>query len=237
MSTHQDRRGDRRWLVTLTASCGLFLLAVGWQLGGAWTTPAPDPAGWIVAPGPDVPARAAPPAPDPSTTDAHPRPLWSSRPAGPVPARSPVGRQPRRLVIARLGVSMPVRATGLTSGGQMALPDRPEQIGWYRYGPRPGDAAGSVVLGGHVDSRAYGIGPLAVLGRLERGDRIVVQQVAGRQVYRVRSVQLISKAALPVGALFDRSGPAALRILTCGGPYDPSRGGYRDNLVVTAEPL
>jgi sortase (surface protein transpeptidase) len=139
-------------------------------------------------------------------------------------------------VISRLGVSMPVVPTGVASGGQMALPDHPQQVGWYRYGPRPGELSGSVVLGGHVDSRAYGIGPLAALGRLERGDRIVVQQAAGRQVYRVRSVQLITKRALPVAALFDRSGPAALRILTCGGPYDPSRGGYQDNLVVTAVP-
>jgi sortase (surface protein transpeptidase) len=132
---------------------------------------------------------------------------------------------------------MPVLPTGLTAAGQMALPDHPQQVGWYRYGPQPGDPAGSVVLGGHVDSRAYGIGPLATLGRLERGDRVVVQRTAGRQVYRVRSVRLISKRALPVAALFDRSGPPTLRVLTCGGPYDPSRGGYRDNLVVTADPL
>ena len=227
-------------MVALAASCGLLLLAVGWQLVGPPTPPAPDAAGWIVAPGPDMtlrPTPPPPPAPRPSTTDTPARPLWSSRSARAVPARSPAARQPRRLVIARLGVAMPVLPAGLTSGGQMALPDHPQQVGWYRYGPQPGDASGSVVLGGHVDSRADGIGPLAALGRLERGDRIVVQQAAGRQVYRVRSVQLISKRALPVAALFDRSGPAALRILTCGGPYDPSRGGYRDNLVVTAEPL
>jgi sortase (surface protein transpeptidase) len=131
---------------------------------------------------------------------------------------------------------MPVVATGLRSDGQMALPDHPQQVGWYRYGPRPGDPSGSVVLGGHVDSREYGIGPLAALGRLQRGDRIVVQRSGGRQTYKVRSVQLISKQSLPVGALFARTGPATLRILTCGGPYDPAHGGYRDNLVVSAVP-
>jgi hypothetical protein len=236
MNPHEDRRGDRRWLVVLAASCGLLLVAVCWQLLVP-ATPAPDAAGWIVTPGPDVAPRPAPSPSPAKTTDGRTRPLWSSQPVRAVPARNPVASQPRRLVIGRLGVSMPVLPTGLTSGGQMALPDHPQQVGWYRYGPQPGDASGSVVLGGHVDSRAYGTGPLATLGRLERGDRIVVQQTAGRQVYRVRSVRLISKRALPVAALFDRGGPATLRILTCGGPYDPSRGGYRDNLVVTADPL
>jgi hypothetical protein len=237
MNPHEDRRGDRRWLVVLAASCGLLLVAVCWQLLVP-ATPAPDAAGWIVAPVPDVtpsPSPSPPTGPRTEGTD-HPGPLWSSRPARSVASGSPAASEPRRLVISRLGISMPVLPTGLASGGQMALPEHPQQVGWYRYGPQPGDASGSVVLGGHVDSRAYGIGPLAALGRLERGDRIVVQQAAGRQVYRVRSVQLISKRALPVAALFDRGGPAALRILTCGGPYNPSRGGYQDNLVVTAVP-
>lgn len=238
MGTHEVRPGWRRWLAVLAASCVLLLVAC-WQLGTTPTTPAPDADGWIVAPAPDVdpgrpaPATSAGPA---SPADAGQRALWSSQ-----PIRSRVGSTtstaPDRLLISRLGVSMPVLASGLTADGQMALPDHPQQIGWYRYGPRPGDPSGSVVLGGHVDSRAYGIGPLAALGRLERGDRIVVRRTHGSQTYRVQSVQLISKRALPVAELFDRSGRAVLRILTCGGPYDPAHGGYRDNLVVTAAPL
>lgn len=247
MSTHEDRRGGRRWLVALAASCVLLLGAAGWQAGSVLTAPAPDAAGWIVPPGPE-----ATPTPTPGLLTATPtpaptsgpgaasgrsaeRPLWSSRPAA--EAAGHQAGEPRRLLVSRLGLAMPVRATGVRSDGQMALPDRPQQIGWYRYGPRPGDSSGAAVLGGHVDSREYGVGPLAGLDRLERGDRIVVEQSRGRQAYEVRSVQLITKRSLPVDTLFARTGPAVLRILTCGGPYDPDRGGYRDNLVVTAVPL
>ena len=35
--------------------------------------------------------------------------------------------------------------------------------------------------------------------------------------------------------LFDRDGPPRLVVLTCGGAYD-ARNGYRDNVVVIAEP-
>ena len=49
-------------------------------------------------------------------------------------------------------------------------------------------------------------------------------------------MQRIRKTDFSPDDVFDRSGQAAvLRLITCGGPYDPDRGGYQDNLVVTAE--
>lgn len=237
MGTHEDRTGRRRWLVTLASSCVLLLVALTWELSATPRTPTPDAAGWIVAPAPGDGLSSSVPAPSAAAaaSGSGSRPLWSSRPAN-ASASAVRAARPRRLVISRLGISMPVVAAGVTSDGEMDLPDHPQQVGWYRYGPQPGDPSGSVVLGGHVDSRRYGIGPLAALGNLRRDDRIVVQQATGQQVYRVRSVQLVSKRTLPVSTIFDRDGPAVLRILTCGGPYDAAHGGYRDNLVVTAVP-
>jgi sortase (surface protein transpeptidase) len=130
---------------------------------------------------------------------------------------------------------MPIMATTVDKTGQMALPDRPTQIGWYAYGPRPGALEGSAVLGGHVDSREYGVGPLAGLRELARGDKIIIVSKGGeRLTYRVDSIRQISKRSVPLAEIFDRSGSPRLRIVTCGGPYIPSRGGYRDNLILTA---
>ena len=81
-----------------------------------------------------------------------------------------------------------------------------------------------------------GIGPLIILRRLREGDVVIVRTTAGRETPRVSSVRLIRKQALPLGTLFDREGQGRLQITTCGGPYIPSKGGYRDNLVVTAIP-
>jgi sortase (surface protein transpeptidase) len=117
----------------------------------------------------------------------------------------------------------------------MAIPARPTEIGWYAHGPRPGSARGSAVLGGHVDSREYGVGPLAGPKQLRRGDEIIIKTTSGTEQFRVTTVRLISKQNLDLRNVFKREGEPLLRILTCGGTYRRSDG-YQANVVVTARP-
>jgi hypothetical protein len=118
----------------------------------------------------------------------------------------------------------------------MAIPARPTEIGWYAYGPRPGSTRGSAVLGGHVDSREYGVGPLSGLKQLRRGGEIIIKTTTGAEGFRVSTVRLINKQNLDLRNVFKREGEPLLQILTCGGPYRRS-GGYQANLVVTARPV
>jgi hypothetical protein len=119
----------------------------------------------------------------------------------------------------------------------MALPDDPDRLGWYRYGPVPGDPAGSAVLAGHVDSVREGIGPLAGLASAVPGQRVRVTMADGRtQRFVVVGVERIAQARLPLDQLFARDGQARLSLVTCGGRYLPEAGGYEDNVVVTALP-
>ncbi len=118
----------------------------------------------------------------------------------------------------------------------MALPTRPTELGWYAYGPAPGDSRGSAVLAGHVDSDRYGIGPLASLRQARKGDELIVTTTNGTRRFTVDSIRLVEKKTLPLDRLFDRAGPGVLRLVTCGGPYRADEGGYRDNLVITALP-
>jgi sortase (surface protein transpeptidase) len=95
-----------------------------------------------------------------------------------------------------------------------------------------------VVLGGHVDSQRYGVGPLARLAAVEEGARITVTDADGTSVrYRVTSVERISKAALPTERLFAPDSAPRLVVITCGGRYLPEAGGYEDNIVVIAKPV
>jgi hypothetical protein len=48
-------------------------------------------------------------------------------------------------------------------------------------------------------------------------------------------VQRFDRQRLP-SELFGRTGPELLRLITCGGAYDPETG-YEQNLVVTAVPV
>jgi hypothetical protein len=145
---------------------------------------------------------------------------------------------PRKVRIASVDIAMPISATGVTGDGQMELPDDPRTIGWYRFGALPGDARGSAVLGGHVDSERYGTGPLARLASAQEGDPITVTDADGQRIrYEVTSVERITKAALPVDRLFDPDVAHRLVIVTCGGRYLPDAGGYEDNIVVIADPV
>lgn len=198
----------------------------------------------LVAPPQDVASTASPsttaPTPSPSTPRATETDQgatgWSTREATPDQSEPDRPGLPQQLIIPRLRLKMPIVATTLDDAGLMALPDRPTTIGWYSYGPRPGSRSGSAVLGGHLDSRRYGIGPLAGLRRLARGNEIVVRTATGSVTFEVRSVRMISKRALPLNEIFDRDGPPRLHIVSCGGAYLPAQGGYQENIVVTAVP-
>ena len=43
----------------------------------------------------------------------------------------------------------------LAPGGALDVPADPQVIGWWSAGPRPGSAAGTVVLAGHVDTAEH----------------------------------------------------------------------------------
>jgi hypothetical protein len=172
---------------------------------------------------------------------------WSARPGRPsAPAigrtdasvGSPTARRdlpPVRVRVPALGLDATVRPVGVAADRQMRLPVDPRVLGWYRFGPAPGDG-GSVVLAGHVDSRRYGVGPLASLQTIDVGELVEVVTGSGEvRPYRVDSIERFDRQALPA-AVFARTGPERLRLVTCTGPYLPDAGGYQQNLVVTAVP-
>jgi hypothetical protein len=153
-------------------------------------------------------------------------------------AARPVGtpEPPTSVVIARLNVRMPILPVGVASDGQMALPPDPADVGWYRYGPRPGDSAGATVLAAHVDSTEYGIGPMARLGELQAGDYITVRSAGTSRRYVVTSTRHQEKSALDLASLFARTGPPRLHLITCGGDFDTRKRHYDQNVVVLAVP-
>jgi hypothetical protein len=137
----------------------------------------------------------------------------------------------------RLALDQPVLAVGVRSDGQMALPEHPTDFGWFAGGAAPGEPAGAAVIGGHVDSIKYGVGPLARLSSARPGDRLDIAMSDGQVLgFVVQDVQLLPRRTLPVDQLFRMDGPPVVRLVTCGGPYEAGSG-YADNVVVTATPV
>lgn len=221
MISQVRRQGGWRWLTALLISC-LVVMVAGWRLATVTDRADEQLVGLAEA------SAATPNVPAPSASRA--------RGATPPRAEREEPGQPRMLAIPRLDLKMPITAVTVDDTGAMALPTRPTEIGWYAYGPRPGSARGSAVLGGHVDSREYGVGPLVTLKQLRRGDDIVITTNKGTEQFRVSTVRLIGKRDLEVREVFTREGKPLLRILTCGGTYRRS-GGYQANVVVTARPV
>ncbi len=134
--------------------------------------------------------------------------------------------------IPAAGVDAEIEAVFVDGRGNMAVPSRPDRVGWYAGGPSPG-APGDAVLDGHLDTAA-GSAVFGELHRLKAGDRLVVDWTGGRTyTFIVESVRLYSFDAHPDG-LFVADGPARLSLITCAGPWDARLGTYRQRLVVDA---
>ena len=145
---------------------------------------------------------------------------------------------PTSLTIASLGVAAPVETIGVAPDGTVAIPHDADHVGWYQYGPAPGAASGSAVIVGHRDSRTQGRGALYNLGAVNLGDQIRIRLSNGRTLtYRVVERRLYLKQGLPWATFFTGQGPPRLTVITCGGDYVATRGGYQDNLIVTAVPV
>ncbi|MGY1849819.1 MULTISPECIES: class F sortase [unclassified Blastococcus] len=154
---------------------------------------------------------------------------WRAAARSAEPAAAPV-----RLRIATAEIDAPLVAAGLDGSGALVPPADPSVAGWYSRGPRPG-AAGPAVLTGHVDW-AGRAGALAGLGGVAPGDEVLVDRGDGTTArFRVTAVDRYAKAEFPGTTVYAPTPGPQLRIITCGGAFDPATGSYRDNVVVSAE--
>ena len=147
----------------------------------------------------------------------------------PLPAR-PTG--PMTITIPSIGVKAGIVGIGLRADGAMQVPD-PDQVGWYKRGPRPG-SPGPAVLIGHVDSRT-GRAVFYRLRQLRPGDEILVGQRDGSTTkFIVGRLERHPKTALPTNRIWPTTSKPLLRLITCTGSFDRATGHYRDNLIVYA---
>ncbi|MTV26592.1 class F sortase [Nitriliruptoraceae bacterium ZYF776] len=171
-------------------------------------------------------------------------PVVPARPDGPTAAarvtstdaEAPRVARPQRLRIPAIAVDAPVDGVGLLPDRTLEVPDDTSLVGWYDRFPRPGEAGVSVLVG-HVDSRS-GPGVFVDLATLTPGDDVEVVTRDDEVVrYRVTAVDRHRKVGFPTREVFGDDRDEVLRLITCGGAFDPAAGGYVDNVVVTALPV
>ncbi|MFD7511128.1 class F sortase [Streptomyces sp. NPDC059853] len=155
------------------------------------------------------------------------------------PAADPLagGVDPAVLEIEAIGVRADIMARGVDDSGGVAPPpfSEPELVGWYAGSPAPG-AEGAAVLVGHVDTetdRAV----FHALGSVEPGDAVrVVRDDGSVAAFTVSGTEVVERADFDPDRVYgpQREGRAELRLITCGGTYDPERREYSANVVVSA---
>ncbi|MDH3249782.1 MAG: class F sortase [Acidimicrobiia bacterium] len=149
----------------------------------------------------------------------------------PAPASQPIG-----LVVESLGISSaPIIDVGVESNGEMEIPGATE-IGWYRFGPTPGDP-GSAVLAAHIAFNGRD-GVFRDLDEIEVGAIVEVAYEDGSSKrFRVTEIAQYAKDELPVGRVFAKEGTPELTLITCGGDFNRSLRSYSNNVVAVAEPI
>jgi LPXTG-site transpeptidase (sortase) family protein len=157
-------------------------------------------------------------------------------PTGPAVARPGPVASPVALIIPAIGVRTPLVRLGLTTSGAMQVPPSASVAGWYTGSPRPG-AIGSAIIAGHIDSH-QGPGVFYHLSQLRPGNRLYVRRADGTlAVFRVTSVDTYRKDDFPTRSVYGATPDPELRLITCGGSFDPSLGSYLSNVVVYASEI
>ncbi|NRQ30751.1 class F sortase [Nonomuraea sp. NN258] len=143
--------------------------------------------------------------------------------------------RPTRIRIPKLKVNAPIGAVTVDIKGNLGVPplSRPNQTGWYRFSPVPGEV-GPAIINGHVSTRK---GP-AVFDRLRnlaKGDQIYVYRSDGKVTrFTVSGIEQASKSAFPTNRVYGNTNDSQLRLITCGGVYNKQAHSYTDNIIVYA---
>ncbi|GAA4460389.1 hypothetical protein GCM10023170_061370 [Phytohabitans houttuyneae] len=184
-------------------------------------------------------ASAAPEGPPPLVAVApSPSPSPSARQLRAVLGRRPAALDrsaPTKIVIPSINLRAGLDTVGLLPDGTIETPpyERAHRAAWYRLGPAPGER-GAAVLVGHVDSKKA-VAVFWYLTRIVPGDEIQVSREDGRTaLFTVTSIEEFPKAAFPTDRVYADSDAPLLRLVTCGGKWDPIRADYPSNIVVFA---
>lgn len=139
---------------------------------------------------------------------------------------------PVAVEVPAIGASSTLIRLGVDPDGTIAEPPEtePEQAGWYEHSPVPGQSGPAVILG-HIngDGRPGVFVDLASIGP---GDQVFVYLADGTRVaYTITRLQQVAKDDFPTAEVYgDTAGPE-IRLISCGGVFDPDSGHYSDNLI------
>src|SRR5579872_434004 len=149
----------------------------------------------------------------------------------PAPQRA---ANPVRLLIPSIGVNALIENVGVTSNGDLAVPEQHpwDDVGWYASGPRPGER-GSAVIDGHLDRTGGGPAVFWYLRNMHVGDAVMVIDASGKtSTFHVREIGFYPPLDAPIQQIFGNDTSNYLNLITCAGDWIPSQHQTNLRLVV-----
>lgn len=160
-----------------------------------------------------------------------PTPQASSETASEVVPAAEVSA-PVRVRIPAIDVDAQLVSLGLNDDQSMEVPNF-GLAGWYEPGPLPG-TPGPAVIAAHVDS-VDGPDVFFRLKELADGDKVVVEFADGdTATFVVTRSEQQRKEDLPVERIWNDTDEVELRLITCGGEFNPEKRSYTSNVIVYA---
>jgi LPXTG-site transpeptidase (sortase) family protein len=148
---------------------------------------------------------------------------------------TPTVSRPQQLTIRSIDVSAAIKPAGLTSAGDMDINDNPNELAWYKFGPKPGEA-GSAVIAGHYGWKNGKPAVFNELNKLVKGDEMTVKDEVGRtMVFAVTRTAAYDPNQDATDVFKSNDGTARLNVITCQGTWSNSEQTYSKRLVIFTE--
>lgn len=143
---------------------------------------------------------------------------------------------PIKLSIPKIDVDTNIEKVGMTKNGEMDVPKKLANVGWYAHGYAPGDK-GSAVFDGHsIDNIRNKKLVFFRLDELAVGDDIYVNNAGGEKLhFKVVDKKSFDYDTKDTDLIFSPSKIPKLNLITCNGNWVQSVKNYDKRLVVFTE--
>lgn len=134
---------------------------------------------------------------------------------------------PVRVIIPSIKLNSPIQGMGVNTKGELDVPSgKTNNVGWYKYGTKPGDV-GSAVLDAHV------FAAFAKLNKVTPGSDIYIVMSDGTKLhFKVDDAKTYALKNLSPYALFTPTSNRSLNLITCAGKLTADRSTYSHRLIV-----
>ena len=141
---------------------------------------------------------------------------------------------PVRLKIPSINVDAAIQPVGLTPSGALDVPNNTTDVGWYKFGPKPGQE-GSAVIDAHFDNPNGLPAVFSKLDVLKPGDSVIVEDDKNILHYFVVKKLTNYLSDDFVTDIFNINNGTHLNLITCNGIWDVNKKTYTERLVVFAD--